>query len=41
VSVVCVRLKRNERKTMDEIFAEMDSLVSDFFGKIDEMTEGK
>jgi len=42
VSVVGAKLKtNNERKTMNEIFSEMDSLVSDFFGKIDEMTEGK
>jgi hypothetical protein len=28
-------------ESLSEIFEEMDTLVSDFFGKIDQMTEGK
>ena len=28
-------------ENLNEIFSDMDSLVSDFFGKIDQMTEGK
>ena len=35
--------KNNERKTMEslnEIFEEMDTLVSDLFTKIDNMKEG-
>jgi hypothetical protein len=28
-------------ENLNEIFSDMDSLVSDFFGKIDQMTEDK
>lgn len=39
MSVVTARLNPNERKTMNDIFDEMDTIVGTFFDSIEAMTE--